>query len=73
MPSVTPPPQEDDAWRVTGAVAHFYGWASDWDGQPKCGAPDAPAKSARQATAGDALCPDCEAWYALDVTMPWLA
>jgi hypothetical protein len=72
MPFPTPHPQEDDAWRVSETVAHYYGWGNDWDGQPKCGAADLPAKAARQATASDPLCPDCEGWYALNVTMPWL-
>jgi len=76
MPFATPHPLEDDAWRVSDAlpgVAHFYGWSSDYDGHPKCGAAGLPAQRARQAADGDALCADCEGWYWLNVSMPWLA
>lgn len=73
MPFLTPRPLEDEAWRASGEVAHFYGWSSDYDGQPKCGTMDLPAVRARPAAEGDALCPVCDAWYWHNVSMPWLA
>jgi hypothetical protein len=75
MSYVMPRPLKDDAWRAGDpgpGVAHFYGWAADFDGRSKCWA-DVPFDGTRQAADDDQLCPDCEAWFWQSATRPWPA
>ena len=75
MPYATPRPMEDDAWRVhpdDPGTAHFYGWSPDFDGEPKCQT-GVPFEDCRRVDEGDTTCAACDAWYLLNVSMPWLA